>query len=328
MQNHPLQAGFFVFINPMERYTTNGYQPKDRQQFTADPRGWVSRLARETRDQTKPTILVVQARNPGRLEQEMLVFDKIGQEMGVRMRYLNLLKLPVDYKLDLDKLFADIDGVVFAGSDLVNLAEQDNPYTKTYLKFAPKIAETAIKHGTRNENPLPVLGICLGHQLLHFVTGGNIENDKAREETATGPVTLNGKETPHPYLQGVDVAGTTSDAKTIVEFILGHNSSVIKPGEGFRVIGTTPKDPYSITIRGNVFTMQSHPEIDDVTALEEAFRAIDQRRNDGSQQYIPNYPLKPTPTSKNVLRNYCTAVSQYHQTSFIETAGVLKRKIG
>jgi GMP synthase-like glutamine amidotransferase len=271
------------------------------------------RYSREFLQGNGPTVLVVQARIHGRLEQEREVLSGIASSKGVKLKFINTLD-PEDQKqypwTEPEKLLAGVSGVIFAGSDMVNIADHDNQATQIYLNLVSPLANEAIKRGTEPENPLPVFGICLGHQMLHHTAGGLIENDKDREETGTAVVKITRRGEPSPYLKDVPLS-ETEDVEQGFKLIVGHNASVITPGEDFETIGITEKDPHSLTRRGGIITTQGHPEVNSVDALKEAFLEINKKLPEGAEQYAPNLPLEDTPDSVELLINFFEASIKY-----------------
>src|SRR4051812_21223162 len=86
--------------------------------------------------------------------------------MGSRIRFINFERTP-DAKPTLDRY----DGVILLGG-YMGVYEADS---YTHLKVELKLIEDAIKR------ELPILGICLGSQILASVLGASVRRHTERE---------------------------------------------------------------------------------------------------------------------------------------------------
>ncbi|CZF85438.1 glutamine amidotransferase-related protein [Grimontia marina] len=110
----------------------------------------------------------------------------------------------------------------------------------------------------------PMIGICFGHQLIHYALGGCVEKSEKgwgmgvyAIETLNQPTTLNTKFT-----------GT-------LNLIACHQDQVIAPANGFEVVAGSDFCPIAITQKSKTtLTMQCHPEFtpDFLTQLIERLR--------------------------------------------------------
>ncbi|MDD5675070.1 MAG: glutamine-hydrolyzing GMP synthase, partial [Chitinivibrionales bacterium] len=107
-----------------------------------------------------------------------------------------------------------------------------------------------------NENvlalPVPILGLCYGHQLMAALLGGTIHKGQEREY---GSAALT--------LSGADPLFTGLDNKEAVW--MSHGDSVERPPDGFSVLASTDSCP--VAAMGNRehtrYGLQFHPEVTD-----------------------------------------------------------------
>ena len=98
------------------------------------------------------------------------------------------------------------------------------------------------------ESNKPILGICYGHQLVHYLLGGQV------------------KRALHPEIEVVEIEILKSElfdnfpSKTKV--VMHHYDEVTKMAEGFKCIATGKNCKYcaSENIERKIYTVQFHPE--------------------------------------------------------------------
>ncbi len=276
--------------------------------FASQAREALARSKKNEILQQRPTVLVVQSRNNAeRLKGEQERVRALAAKAGVDVWFVNPLTQHDRQWEDTSKLLQGVDGVLFTGSSDVDLsvrtAERD-----LYLFRTSALAKEAVRRGSALMNPLPVLGICLGHQMIHLVSGGKVERDPAQAETGTGRVVLKGDAARDRFLVNVPL---THDAQRQFGFleIFGHKDSVTKLGKGFRRLGSTERNKNSLARRRGVFTTQGHPEITDASALRRAMelaKGHDSRMGD----YVENYPILDTPGTDEIVTNFFRSVFQ------------------
>jgi GMP synthase-like glutamine amidotransferase len=190
---------------------------------------------------TEASVLVIQGRtNKKVLQEERAKFEAIAQTVGVKLRFVN----PLNPSWLLANLYMrDAVGTIWAGSSDVNFSEVTKNATR-YKTRARKLAQRILRDN------LPTLAICLGHQYLNMVAGGTVEAGPKVE--GVQQVKLKNGERSHAPFQDTD--------KPLTMFF-SHQDYVIQPGEGFEVIGVTQGDPNCVLRRGNITTIQAHPEL-------------------------------------------------------------------
>ena len=95
---------------------------------------------------------------------------------------------------------------------------------------------------------LPILGICYGHQLVHYLLGGEVRQSPTPEYD---PVLL--RVTDSPLFKGLPREQMVA---------MHHGDEVVKMAEGFEKIGETDGCFYAASqnLEKKIFTLQFHPE--------------------------------------------------------------------
>jgi GMP synthase (glutamine-hydrolysing) len=148
----------------------------------------------------------------------------------------------------------DVDALVLAGSR-VGVYESDD-----YGWIREEAA--LVREAARRE--IPVLGICFGHQLVHYAFGGRVEKGQTR----------------HQLVQAaLDDNPLFADMNPVVPVL--HGDYVVEPAAGFETIATAEYyDPFATRHATlPIWTVQFHPEygpqlahlIDDWTETEWSF---------------------------------------------------------
>lgn len=102
---------------------------------------------------------------------------------------------------------------------------------------------------------LPILGLCYGHQLMSMEYGGKVgKADVGEFGFARLNLTDLGKSSP-----------LFKDVSPSAQVWMSHQDSVLSPGEGFEVIGTTKDCPYAAlqNLEKRRFSLQCHCEVKD-----------------------------------------------------------------
>jgi GMP synthase (glutamine-hydrolysing) len=134
---------------------------------------------------------------------------------------------------DLVDLAVDLAGMVFSGSPH-SVCEASGPT----ISFRPE------------DSPVPILGLCYGHQLLAKLLGGEVARGKAREY---GPMTIS-VDSETPVFSGLP-------SQQLVWMSHGDVVSVLPPGA--REIARSPEVPNAGFLAGNgrFIGLQFHPEV-------------------------------------------------------------------
>lgn len=116
----------------------------------------------------------------------------------------------------------------------------------------------------------PTLGMCLGHQLIADIMGGEIVIDKEQAETGIGTIKLTEEGQKDDLLSEL---GPTFHA------ILGHKASISVLPKGAVHLATTDKHTMQAFRLGkNVYGTQFHPELN-LQGLEERLQMYPEYRN-------------------------------------------------
>ena len=127
----------------------------------------------------------------------------------------------------------DVKGIIFSGGP--NSVYEDNS-----PKCDPKIFTMG----------LPILGICYGMQMSHYMLGGKV-SPSDKKEYGRAEIEIDSSS---PLFQGLD-------SKQIVW--MSHGDQVSELAPGFTCIAQTSTCPYaaSADYERNIYTMQFHPEV-------------------------------------------------------------------
>ena len=161
--------------------------------------------------------------------------SQYNQLIARRIREFGVYSELHPHTMTLEEILAlkDVRGIIFSGGP-------NSVYDEEAFKCDPAIFESGI----------PVLGICYGMQMTHFMNGGSVKACEAKEYGRT-EITI---ETDSPIFKGLP-------KKQIVW--MSHGDQVDTLADGF------VKDAYSDTctyaatsnIEKNIYTLQFHPEV-------------------------------------------------------------------
>lgn len=140
---------------------------------------------------------------------------------------------PGDMKLEDILAMGDVKGIVFSGGP-------NSVYEADSLKCDPAIFTSG----------LPILGICYGMQMSHYMLGGEVKSSDKKEY---GRAELE-IDTSSPLFAGLE-------PKQIVW--MSHGDQVSKLAPGFKGIASSSTCPYAASSDSerNIYTLQFHPEV-------------------------------------------------------------------
>ncbi|SKA57646.1 type 1 glutamine amidotransferase [Enterovibrio nigricans] len=97
----------------------------------------------------------------------------------------------------------------------------------------------------------PLLGVCFGHQIIHFALGGTVE--KSDKGWGMGLYPLNVTHQGRRYF--------TADTPSSISLLAVHQDQVHLPADTFMTIASSDFCPQAITVKEtHILTMQCHPE--------------------------------------------------------------------
>jgi GMP synthase (glutamine-hydrolysing) len=140
-----------------------------------------------------------------------------------------------------------ISGVVVTGSPAMVTERAD--WSEEAARWLAELVE---------DDSMPVLGLCYGHQLIAHGLGGEVGSNPRGREMGTVEVTLS--------LRSEN--GNTASLGPLFEpggfpSHMSHVESVLRPPEKARILGRTELDPHSVLQFGpRQWGVQFHPEFD------------------------------------------------------------------
>ncbi|MDO5122508.1 MAG: glutamine-hydrolyzing GMP synthase, partial [Erysipelotrichaceae bacterium] len=182
---------------------------------------------------------------------------------------------PADLTLEQILAFRDVKGIIFSGGP-----------NSVYEGGAPKCDPAIFTSG------LPILGICYGMQMTHFMLGGTVSAGEKKEYGRT-EITV---DTQCPLFAGLP-------EKQIVW--MSHGDQVSVPASGFHATASSNTCPFAASAddERKIYTLQFHPEV----------------RN-------TEYGLK---ILSNFVFNVCHADNNWSMKSFIDTqVGLIRDTVG
>jgi len=168
------------------------------------------------------------------------------RSLGVKEDELEVKNFFQDQKDGLN-LLEKSRGVVIGGSGEFSFSDKDTLpelWKKTQKSFP--LVKSIIDKG------IPVIGLCFGHQLLGYVLGADVVNDKAQEETGSVLITLTDDAKKDPLFNGLPD-----------EFIaqVGHKDVVAELPKGALLLAKSEKCKVQGFKINNVYGLQFHPEM-------------------------------------------------------------------
>ena len=142
-------------------------------------------------------------------------------------------------------IFEDCKGIVFSGGPA-------SVYDDKIPEFNNKILELDI----------PILGLCYGHYIVHLGYNGKVEKAPVGE-FGFARLILN-PQVKCPLFKGIEGEQ---------QVWMSHQDGVIKPGDGFEIVGSTKDCPYAATqnLEKKRFSLQCHCEVKDTPCGNKIF---------------------------------------------------------
>ncbi|MBR3349575.1 MAG: glutamine-hydrolyzing GMP synthase, partial [Solobacterium sp.] len=139
---------------------------------------------------------------------------------------------PGDMKLKKILKMKDVKGIVFSGG-----------HNSVYEPGAPKCDPAIFESG------LPVLGICYGMQMSHYMLGGTVSPGEKKEY---GRAVIHVKK--NPLFKGLPRKQTVW---------MSHGDQVSELAKGFKSIASSDTCPYAASVNEEkqIYTVQFHPEV-------------------------------------------------------------------
>lgn len=148
---------------------------------------------------------------------------------------------------------ADVgDGLVVLGGHMSAISDDVAPWLPATRDLLAQAASS--------ERAVPVLGICLGAQLLAVACGGRLQV-AAPPGRESGVVDVRWR----PEAQTDPVVGALAAVSTTSPFPTMHADAVVDLPRGATWLGATPMYPFQVFRVGSAWGVQFHPEAGDVT---------------------------------------------------------------
>lgn len=234
-------------------------------------------------------VLVIQPRlNPEIFLQEQAIIINITKNIDVTLTFVNPLLNDNKIQWSNPKSILNTFGsTIWLGSGDIDLS-QPTQAQKKYLNTTLRLAQMIL---AENE---PSLGICLGHQTLALAGGAKIARINDRSETGT------------TLLKFTTEGGKDAVFRSVpnpTPIVLSHKDSVVSLPPDYTILGYTIRDPNSALRRGNIITLQGHPEITETDDLRNKMASAPQHTLDG---YVLTYPFVDPGRTDLIIINFLT----------------------
>lgn len=155
-----------------------------------------------------------------------------------------------------------LSGVIVTGS--AALVTDREAWSEATGRFLLQVLQT----------PLPLLGVCYGHQLLADALGGEVDFNPRGRQMGTVAVSLT---------EAADADPLFRDLPADCEFQVSHRQSVVALPDGVVHLASSPRDPnHAFRVAGkSVWGVQFHPEFDAETSREYVRQRQDIVRGEG-----------------------------------------------
>ena len=189
---------------------------------------------------------------------------------------------------DLGDLLGSISGILITGSHAMVTERQPwSEQTAQWLRSAV-------------EKPLPILGICYGHQLLAYALGGTVDYIPDGREVGTIAVTLQEEAQDDPLLHGFG---------SQISVQLSHRQAVMTLPPDAVWLAQGDRVPYQAFRWGDsVWGMQFHPEF--TAAMTQAYTDYAQEglRQEGFDPEAIAQAIEETPIGFEIMQRFASLV--------------------
>jgi len=160
--------------------------------------------------------------------------SQLTQNIARRVREFGVFSDIVPFNTPLKNILtSDVEGIIISGGQF-----------SVYDENSPKYDKGVLNSGK------PVLGICYGHQLIAYFLEGKVEPTKNREYGET-QIRLKNQS---PLFEGI--------SKTELRVWMSHGDIVKEPPSGFEVLALSSAGHIAAMQKGNIYSVQFHPEVD------------------------------------------------------------------
>jgi len=237
----------------------------------------------------KNILLVQFRRDLSALHEKDCFLRYFQKEQNLKLKTVNAFDEGVDFSFP-QKLIRNSRGVILGGSGEFYLSGNTGEKEKIFRKMLKRITPF-IKYLLRNN--FPVLGICLGHQILGYFLKGEVINDKNQAQTGSFLVfsTQEGKAAP---------LFSKIPQKFFAQF--GHQDSLKDLPKGTKLLARTRKCRVAaFKYKDKIWGVQFHPELNykDMVFRLNLYPEYTQKSPRGMRNM-----LKPSPFSSRVIKNF------------------------
>ncbi|MGO1252641.1 MAG: glutamine amidotransferase [Alcaligenes aquatilis] len=145
----------------------------------------------------------------------------------------------------------------------------------------------------RYQTPMPLLGICYGHQLMAHALGGRVDYHPLGAEVGYLPIHLSEQAHEHELLTHLPMQFPA---------LLTHQQSVLSLPDHVQVLGSSAHDPYQILRYGPAqWSIQFHPEFFAGLLRYCVLRKAESWRAQGIDPKTLADPIQDTPDARRLL---------------------------
>ncbi len=175
-------------------------------------------------------------------------------------------------------------GIVVTGSHA--MVTEHEPWSETAAQWIARAVDEEVA----------LLGICYGHQLLAYATGGEVGPNPNGREFGTVEITLHASAQADPLLDGIPAK---------VPAHVSHAQSVLRLPPGARCLASSDRDPCHAFVLGtNAWGVQFHPEFDEHVVRTYIRQCADLLRAEGESPERLLDTVRETPAATSLLSRF------------------------